>query len=347
MKIAFFSKYLPSDKPSGVSVQVDRLAEALAARGHAVTCFSFSPRPHGARYGQVALEGGGTSRLAGKFAPALRFRDVDKSGFDICHYHGDDYLCAGGPGRVRTYYGSAFFEALHAARPGRFFYQAFFYALEWGSSLRQGTLVAISPATRRALPLVANVIPCGVPLDRFSPDPSRKTAHPSVLFIGDFKSRKRGSLLLRAFARTILPAHPACRLTVIGPQTVSAPGVTCRSAIGERELIEEYRRAWIYCLPSSYEGFGVPAIEAMSCGTAVVACDKSGAREVVENGKTGLLCKAGDLGEAINRLIAGRALRDGLIEEGLKKAREFDMAIIAERYETLYEKAVGLHACPQ
>jgi phosphatidylinositol alpha-mannosyltransferase len=340
MKIAFFSKYLPSDKPSGVSVQVDRLASVLVARGHAVTCFSLSPSPDRAPYETVPLPGSGTTRLAGKFLPALRFRDIDKRGFDICHYHGDDYLCSGSAHRVRTFYGSALFEALHAGKPGRFFYQAFFYALEWVSAFRNGTMVAISHATRRALPRVAHVIPCGVTLDRFSPDVAGKTFHPSILFIGDFNSRKRGSLLLRAFAHEVLPAFPGCRLTVIGPQTVSAPNVVCRSSIGERELIEEYRRAWIYCMPSSYEGFGVPAIEAMACGTAVVACENSGIREVIDDGRNGMLCKEADLGTTLNRLIADTGMRNRLVAEGLMKAREFDMTIVGGKYEELYKRAL-------
>jgi phosphatidylinositol alpha-mannosyltransferase len=341
MKIAFFSKYLPSDKPSGVSVQVDRLASALTQLGHEVTCFSFSPKSEAMRYKVVQQSGEGSFRLARKFIPALRFREIDKSDFDIYHFHGDDYLCVGSGRKIRTFYGSALFEALHAGKPGRFFYQALFYSLEWISTLRQGTLVAISRATEYALPLVRHVIPCGIPLDRFCPDPSQKSTYPSILFIGDFKSRKRGALLLEIFTRDILASYPDCRLTVIGPESVSAHNVTCRSAVREQELIEEYRRAWVYCLPSSYEGFGVPAIEAMACGTAVVACQNSGTREVINHGKTGLICKPGILGATIKRLIADTAMRNAIVEEGLTRARDFAMVTIARRYEELYNNAVS------
>ena len=57
-------------------------------------------------------------------------------------------------------------------------------------------------------------------------------------------------------------------------------------------LIELYQQAWLFCLPSSYEGFGVPYIEAMSCGTPVVATPNAGAREVLEEMAGGTLPEA-------------------------------------------------------
>jgi phosphatidyl-myo-inositol alpha-mannosyltransferase len=349
MNIAFFSKHLPSDHPNGVSVQVDRLADALVERGHDVTCFSFSPRPETARYNHIPLSWGTSFGLCGalasgvrkKFIPALEFRKINKTAFDICHYHGDDYLCRGSASRVRTFYGSALFEALHAKKPGRFLYQLLFYKLEWLSCFRKGTLAGISRLTKRALPLIRHVVPCGVPLDRFAPPAtSMKSGHPSILFIGDFKSRKQGSLLLNAFSRTILPRFPDAVLTVIGPVAIEAKNVRCLGRLGEPELIDEYRRAWIYCLPSSYEGFGVPVIEAFGCGTAVVALESPGMREIIENGSNGILCEPDKLGDSIITALENAELRNMLVREGLEKAKEYDIRIIAERYEEYYKKAI-------
>jgi phosphatidyl-myo-inositol alpha-mannosyltransferase len=336
MKIAFFSKHLPSDQPNGVSVQVDRLAAALVGRGHAVTCFSLSPPPAHAPYVVEQLPRKKTTRLLQKFMPAIEFHKINKRGFDILHFHGDDYLCAGAPNRVRTFYGSALFEAIHAKSAARFMYQAFFYLLEWASCYRQGAHVAISRATRHALPLVPHTIPCGVPLEKFTPLPSLKTTAPSLLFIGDFKSRKRGDLLLRVFRSEILPKCPECLLTIVGPERVEAPNVRCLGRIDEDALVNEYRKAWIYCLPSSYEGFGVPAIEAMACGTAVVATRNAGVREIFDQQKTGIVCTPDTLGSSIIGLIETSAARENMIVEGLIKVREYDMREIAKRYESLY-----------
>lgn len=341
MNIAFFSKDLPSDQPNGVSVQVDRLADALVERGHAVTCFSFSPRPGTARYGHVLLPWNNASPMWKKLVPAFEFRNSNKQAFEICHYHGDDYLCGGSATRVRTFYGSALFEALHAKSAGRFFYQALFYKLEWLSCLRKGTLAGISALTKKALPLVRHVVPCGIPVDRFTPLAVMKTAFPSILFIGDFKSRKQGSLLLSAFSSGILPRFPGAILTVVGPDTVTGKNVRCLGRVSETGLINEYRKAWVYCLPSSYEGFGVPAIEAMACGTAVVAVDSPGMRELIKSGNNGILCGPKKLGDSINIVLENNELRNSLIRQGLEKTKEYDIRIIAKRYEELYKKAIS------
>jgi phosphatidylinositol alpha-mannosyltransferase len=341
MKIAFFSKDLPSDLPNGVSVQVHRLAEALSGRGHQVVCYSFSQGPEGAAYRTIRLSPGATGRTSRKFVPAQKFSRIDTAPFDILHYHGDDYLCPGSPKRFRTFYGSARDEALHAQTPGRLCYQAFFHGLEWLSCLKHGTLVGISAATKRSLPLITHLIPCGLPLERFSPDQGSKTTHPSVLFIGDFNSRKQGNLLLRVFRETILPAYPQATLTVIGPESISSHNVRCLGRISEQELVAEYRKTWIYCLPSSYEGFGVPAIEAMACGCSVVAVKNPGSVEVIQRNQNGILCTSRTLGESLKGAIEDNTLRERLVAGGLAGVKQFDIRKIALQYEALYHRAIG------
>jgi phosphatidyl-myo-inositol alpha-mannosyltransferase len=335
MKIAFFNKHLPSDEPNGVSVQVHRLAQALVSMGHAVTCFSFSPAPRDARYEVKTLQLKARSRLSRKFAPAAAFRKIDTKQFDIVHYHGDDYLCDGSARRVRTFYGSAFEEALHAGKPSRFLYQALFYCFEWMSCLKQGAFAGISKTTLKYLPLVKRYIPCGVPLSAFFPS-GEKTPCPSILFIGDLDSRKRGSLLLSVFNNDILPQFPESVLTVVGPQSCGGRGVVYKGRLQEKELVAEYRKAWVYCLPSSYEGFGVPAIEAMACGTAVVATDNAGIREIITNGVNGVICTPQTLGGALQKVISDNAARNALAAEGLKSAGRYAISETAKEYEKMY-----------
>jgi glycosyltransferase involved in cell wall biosynthesis len=177
----------------------------------------------------------------------------------------------------------------HAKNSGRFLYQSLFYLFEWISCLRKGTLTAISESTFPCLPLVKRCIPCGVPLDIYNPGQGRKTEYPSILFIGDLDSRKRGRLLVDTFVKDVLPDYPDCRLTIIGPQSCTAPNVNYAGIADERSLIEKYRESWIYCLPSSYEGFGVPALEAMACGTPVVGTANAGLREIIRDRLMGTL----------------------------------------------------------
>jgi phosphatidylinositol alpha-mannosyltransferase len=318
-----------------VSCQVHRLANGLVSLGERVTCFSFSEKPVDAAYDHVMLKYATSSPALQRFETALRFRKVNTSGYDVIHYHGDDYLCKGSTRRVRTFYGSALYEALFAARFLRFFRQALFYSFEWVSCLRKGAKAGISQTTTRALPLVTICIPCGVPLDRFSPE-GVKTAYPSVLFVGDCESRKRGALLLSAFCSQVAIALPDAELTVVGPQPCEGRGVRYVGQIGEDALIEEYRKAWVYCCASSYEGFGVPICEAMACGTAVVACDNAGVRELLRQNYNGLLCKPETLAKALLALLTDEGRRLRLAENGLSFVKRFDMPVVVKKYHDLY-----------
>jgi phosphatidylinositol alpha-mannosyltransferase len=318
-----------------VSCQAHRLANELVSLGEQVTCFSFSEKPGNALYEHVKLRATATSRILAKFEAGYRFAALKTGMYDVLHYHGDDYLCRGSSRRIRTYYGSALYEALFARRLMRGLRQALFYLLEWLSSIRRGTGVGISMTTRRALPLIKHIIPCGIPLSLYTPG-FAKTPHPTILFVGDLDSRKRGRLLVDVFSSVIVKASPDAELCIVGPQECSGPGIVHKRHLSERELIEEYRKAWIYCCPSSYEGFGVPLCEAMACGTAVVACDNAGVRELVSHNYNGLLCTPETLGSALCRLLSDTIARARLVANGTTFVKRFDMAEVAKRYCTLY-----------
>jgi glycosyltransferase involved in cell wall biosynthesis len=186
---------------------------------------------------------------------------------------------------------------------------------------------------------VSQCIPCGVELDRYCPG-AEKTVSPSILFLGDLSSRKRGALLVEAFSKEVITSHPECRLTIVGPQHVSGNGIRHLGNIDEAALIDEYRRAWIYCMPSSYEGFGVPAIEAMACGTPVVATANAGVREIIRHESNGIISPDGMLGLWLNRIISDASLRKALEENGLRTVRTaFDIRSTAGEYHRLYMQA--------
>jgi glycosyltransferase involved in cell wall biosynthesis len=334
--IAFFSKYLPSDKPSGVSVQVHRLAQQLVKNGHSVTCFSFSPKPSDALYTVVQLPWKTTSRFLQKIYPAIAFSKIVVGMFDVVHYHGDDYLCKGRKNRVRTFYGSALDEALHATTISRWLYQSLFYCFEWISCLKKGRCVGISEVTRKRLPNISKVINCSVPLDLYQYNSENKTKHPSILFLGDLDSRKRGRLLLNVFETEVLPQFPDCTLTVIGPQACDEKKVTHIKNCSEQELIQKYQQSWIYCMASSYEGFGVPAIEAAACGCAVVATANPGISEIITDHENGLLCDSRNLGCTLSRVIEDSTLRESLVANGLKSVQRYSTQKICICYEEIF-----------
>ncbi|HQY69803.1 MAG TPA: glycosyltransferase, partial [Pseudomonadales bacterium] len=132
------------------------------------------------------------------------------------------------------------------------------------------------------------------------------------------------AVLLNAFA-ALLPAHPGLRLLVVGKPR---PGgdtekliarldlgahIDFVSGISTAELVRLYRESTLVVVPSLYEGFGLPASEAMACGAAVVSSDGGALPEVV--GDAGVLVPAGDetaLAGAIAALLADPARRTEL-----------------------------------
>jgi glycosyltransferase involved in cell wall biosynthesis len=107
------------------------------------------------------------------------------------------------------------------------------------------------------------------------------------------------------------------------------------------ELVAAYGQADVLVMPSWYEGFGLPVLEAMACGLPVVAANRASLPEVV--GDAGLLVEPDDLdgiAGAVTRIVADPALRADLRQRGLKRASEFTWERTAERTLAVYH-AVG------
>ena len=110
------------------------------------------------------------------------------------------------------------------------------------------------------------------------------------------------------------------------------------------ELAGRYRRAWAFCLPSTYEGFGVPYIEAMASGTAVVTTRNPGSVEVLEGGRWGRLTTDDELGDAIVSVLTDQALRSTAEARGLLRASRYGWDAIITEYEAIYRDVLGLPA---
>ena len=100
-----------------------------------------------------------------------------------------------------------------------------------------------------------------------------------------------------------------------------------------------YAAADVVVMPSLYESFGMVALEAMACGTPVVASDVGGLSFVVRNGETGYLVPEGDphaLAECLGHLLRNPELRAHLGQRGIEVAREYAWPRIADKIEELY-----------
>jgi glycosyltransferase involved in cell wall biosynthesis len=237
---------------------------------------------------------------------------------------------------VHTFHGSLLAEMIHARGLTTKLRMAALAACEYNACLLADELVTVSSNTRKYLPMVKKVIPCGVDTEAFSPA-GEKSGGPSLLFVGTMNGRKRGRMLLEMFEKEIRPKVPGCEFWAVCEEPVEGPGVKWFGRASMETLVDLYRRAWVFCLPSTYEGFGVPYVEAMSAGAAVVASPNVGAIEVTQNGKAGLIATDAELAGKLIEALTDGALRQRLREAGFIRAADFSWSRVCARYEAIYQ----------
>jgi glycosyltransferase involved in cell wall biosynthesis len=172
-------------------------------------------------------------------------------------------------------------------------------------------------------------------------------ANPYVFYSGGFDARKNVHALVEAYA-ALSPELRRRFALVIGGRINSVErnvlrnvAATCGLGAGvpiftgeltDRELAALYRGATLFVFPSFHEGFGLPAGEAMACGTAVIASNASSLPEVV--GRPDALFDPSDVGDMSQRIAAvlsDEGLRAELRTHGLQRARGFTWASCAAR----------------
>jgi glycosyltransferase involved in cell wall biosynthesis len=236
------------------------------------------------------------------------------------------------------------------------------YALERHQFLtyRGRPTIAVSESTRRDLvsfgfdPKRIEVVESGVDHRRYSPDPTRRSHHPSFVFVGRLAPMKRADLGIRALA-LVVDAEPDATLTIVGsgPELGSLRALAAELGVagsvafvtGDRLLdpaaeerkVELLRSAWALVLPSVKEGWGLVVVEAAACGTPAIATDVSGLRDSVRHEQTGLLVSGDpppdELAAAMLRLARDGALRERLGMGALTRASELEWNAAAARVE--------------
>jgi glycosyltransferase involved in cell wall biosynthesis len=350
-KIAIIQRFLPSRSRGGVGHFTHGLANALVARGHAVTVFSQDPAPSGARYSvvHVPVTDGKLAPLAFPFA----LHACDFSGFDVVHAQGDEqWLPHRGIPFVRTLHGSSLDEAwangVRAGSVKRFGLHFYFYLMELVAHLRADRVVVYSPRVGRHFPRMHAVIPNGIDSDRFTAAgrAAVKSAAPSIIFIGELRSRKRGDFLIDVFLDTVRPRVPNAELWLVSPDRPARAAATIENGVhhlgtlNDAELASRLASAWIMCLPSAYEGFGRPYAEAMAAGTVAASTPNPGAVDVLDEGRAGVLSADATLGDALVHMLTDSTARAAFVEAGRARAAGYDWAQVAAQYESVYEDAI-------
>ena len=125
--------------------------------------------------------------------------------------------------------------------------------------------------------------------------------------------------------------------------TVSYDGVTYLGYVTDEGLTSLYRRAAAFVYPSLYEGFGLPPLEAMTCGCPVLVSDIPPHREVC--GEAALYCDPRDIDDVaakIDRIMSDAALRERLIGLGRARAKLFDWQAAAREFFTVLGQLTGI-----
>jgi glycosyltransferase involved in cell wall biosynthesis len=132
-------------------------------------------------------------------------------------------------------------------------------------------------------------------------------------------------------------AHLVRRLEALRPR-----GVRYLGRVERGELVRLFQAARVFVYPSSYEGFGFPAAEALACGVPVVATSASSMPEVV--GEAGLLVEPADpaaLASALTRLLGDPALERTLSSRAAAQAARFTWSAAADQTAAVFREALG------
>ena len=193
------------------------------------------------------------------------------------------------------------------------------------------------------------VIHNAVDTDLFTPDNSvHKEEHFTILGIGRFVPLKGFDILLKAVSQLNQTAEKPIRLILVGdgPQLgklrrqASILGISDLLEIlmpmPQEKLLNVYRQANLFCLPSFSEGLPCVVLEAMACGLPIVASDVGGIAEIV-NGNCGILVKPGDPDLLRNALFQAmnRKWNTGLIRREIEE--NFSFKIWVEKIAHLVE----------
>lgn len=333
-QIAPLTEAVPPTLYGGTERVVSWITEELVAMGHDVTLFASGDSVTTARLEAMwprALRLDGTVRDPNALHMAMVEQVYRRAGdFDIMHFHLDYY-----PFSLMSRQPTPFVTTLHG-RLDLPEHQPLF------NTFSAIPVVSISDAQRRPVPNAnwVETVHHGLPVDLLKPKP----VEPGYLaFLGRISPEKRLDRAIRIAQRCGIPLKVAAKIDradedyfeeQIRP-LIGGPGVEFIGEIGDAQKSDFLSGAHALLVPIDWpEPFGLVMIEAMACGTPVIAYNRGSVPEVVENGVTGFVVE--------DEISAAGAVRDlrSLSRETIRKRFEerFTSRRMAEQYLALYRR---------
>jgi glycosyltransferase involved in cell wall biosynthesis len=235
------------------------------------------------------------------------------------------------------------------------------------SARRASVVTTVSEWSKRDMvrfygvePERVHVVPDGVNTTLFRPieDPKRLTEWrrrvtgsdvPYIVYVGKPTERRNLSPLIKAFGLLKREKSISHKLLIVGAdlpggslfrQVIASEGISeevvVLGYVGHEEMPLVYNAADLFIYPSSYEGFGMPVLEAMASGTPVIALNNTAFPEFAA-GVAHLLPNAriSTLKEGIRAVLSNSSWREQMKKDGPKRAAAYDWRIITQRYLNL------------
>jgi len=206
------------------------------------------------------------------------------------------------------------------------------------------------------LPAPPTVIPNFVDCDRFKPDGRVGAAEDGafqLMHASNFRPVKRVFDIIRVFA-LVRKQLPSATLVMVGdgPERGNAEELAAELGVSDSitfagtqaDIQDCYRNSHLFLLLSEYESFGVSALEAMACGTPVIASRAGGLVEVVDDGRTGRLCPVGHVDEiaqaACDMLTDPEGWKTMSLAARMRAHRRFCKDLVVPQYEEFYQDVI-------
>jgi glycosyltransferase involved in cell wall biosynthesis len=227
-------------------------------------------------------------------------------------------------------------------------------------------VVVVSETSRKAVqeafglaPERIRVVHNGIDTECFRPLPDVERRPGLILYVGNSEDRNKGARYLMEALHLLQDDRRDYQLALVDqkkenlklvPRLVREYGLSSRVHFTGRlptdQLVRLYNQATLVVSPSLYEGFGLPAAEAMACEAPVVATTGGAFPEVIDHDRTGWLVPPGDsvaLAGAIRLMMEDADLRARLGRAGRQSILErFSWRKAAEETQAMYEETLGL-----